>query len=228
MTTLSAGMLCVQYSKSNDRLSHTIGILIDDSYLPLLESIEGSEEEPWPASPPMQQMVEECFSPGAPPVLLGVGLSGNGHWSIAVETLASKRLKFDVACKNSKNAAWLGSQYRVLVPFKIVSYIARSQAPAWERTDLEALSPASLDSTTPRPAEPTIPSVPKQSLGTSRCNFIVFDLAQHRECQIEMRVSIGQLEFLDSERLLRVLPNSSPSEIRTHRWCYEIGIFEGR
>ena len=184
MTTLSAGMLSVQYSKLRDRLSHTIGIFIDDSYLPLLESIEGSETEPWPASPPMQQIVEECFTPGASPVLLGVGLSGNGHWSIAVETLDSKRLKFDVACKNSKNAVWLGSQYRVLVSF--------------------------------------------QKFDFSFPNSIFFDLEKYGEYRIEMRVSIGQLEILEADQRFQLLPVSEPSEIRTHRWCYEIGIFEGR
>lgn len=168
----------------------------------------------------MQQIVEECFTPGAPPVLLGVGLSGNGHWSIAVETLDSKRLKFDVACKNSKNATWLGSQYRVLVPFKkfhAEPTIARSQASAWERTDLEALPPAFLDSTSPSPAEES-----------SHGNSIVFDLSPDWKLQIEIRVSIGRQEILDSDESLRVLPDSFPSEIRTHRWCYEIGILKGR
>jgi len=188
MITLSAGALSVRYAKFHDRLSHSIGIQVGDSYSPLLESIEGSEEEPWPASPPMQQVVEECFTLGAPPVLLGVGLSGNGHWSIAVETLDSKRLKFDIACKNSKNAQWLGSQYRVLTSCK--------------KTEL------------------TLP------------NSIVFDIAEHGDLltqfRIEMRVSIGQLERLDSDGRLRVLPVSEPREIRTHRWCFEIGTFEGK
>jgi hypothetical protein len=184
MTTLSAGSLSVQYSKCRDRLSHTIGIRIGDSYMPLLESIEGSEEEPWPASPPMQQMVEECFTPGATPVLLGVGLSGNGHWSMAVETLDSKRLKFDVACKNSKKATWLGSQYRVLVSF--------------------------------------------QKFDFSFPNSILFDLEKDGDCRIEMRVSIGQLEVVEADQRLQLLPVSLPSELRTHRWCFEIGIFECR
>jgi len=187
MIKLSAGMLSVRYAKFHDRLSHSIGIQVGDSYCPLLESIEGSEEEPWPASPPMQQVVEECFTPGAPPVLLGVGLSGNGHWSIAVETLDSKRLKFDIACKNSKSAQWLGSQYRVLV---------NCQKP-----------------------ERTLP------------NAIVLNVAEHgdtsTQCTIEMRVSIGQLDRLDSDLRFNVLPVSEPSEIRTHRWCFEIGTFEG-
>lgn len=114
MISLSAGALSVRYFKLRDRLSHTIGIGDGDSYLPLLESIEGSEEEPWPASPPMQQMVEECFRPGTSPVLLGVGLSGNGHWSTAIESQNNHLLKFDIACKNSKLSTFFGSQYHVL------------------------------------------------------------------------------------------------------------------
>ena len=118
MISLSAGALSVRYSKLRDRLSHTIGIVVKDSFIPFMESIEGSEEEPWPASPPMQQMVQECFTPGASPVLLGVGLSGNGHWSTAIETHGAGRLKFDIACKNSKSSTWFGSQYRLLPPIQ--------------------------------------------------------------------------------------------------------------
>lgn len=118
MISLSAGALSVRYSKLRDRLSHTVGIAVGDSYIPLLESIEGSEEEPWPASPPMQQMVEECFTPGANPVLLGVGLSGNGHWSTAINTQKIGQLKFDIACKNTKSSTWFGSQYRLMAPIQ--------------------------------------------------------------------------------------------------------------
>lgn len=95
-------------------MSHTIGIVQGDVFWPLLESVEGTEQEPWPPSPPMQQMVEESFAPGASPVLLGVGLSGNGHWSTAIETQHERLLKFDIACKNSKSASSFGSEYRVM------------------------------------------------------------------------------------------------------------------
>ncbi len=114
MISLSAGTLSVRYSKLRDRLSHTIGIVHRGNFLTLLESVEGTELEPWPASPPMQQMVEESFAPGASPVLLGVGLSGHGHWSTAIETQRDQLLKFDIACKNSKSSSWFGSEYRVL------------------------------------------------------------------------------------------------------------------
>ena len=168
----------------------------ESPFWPLLESVEGSQEEPWPTSPPMQQVVEECFTPGAAPVLLGVGLSGNGHWSTAIESLDSKRLKFDVACKNSKNAAWLGSQYRFLVPF---AKAAPAQAFPQEFNDIEPL-PLSWN----------------------------LELAVYGNLRIEMRVLIGKLEILDAERIFGVLPDSEPSETRTHRWCYEISIFQGQ
>ncbi len=114
MISLSAGTLTVRYTKWQDRLCHTIGIVYEDVFVPFLESVEGNADEPWPTSPPMQQMVEESFSPSANPVLLGVGLSGNGHWSTAIETQLAHGLKFDIACKNSKGATRFGSEYRVL------------------------------------------------------------------------------------------------------------------
>ena len=114
MISLTAGVLSVRYTKLPDRLTHTIGIIVGDIYIPFLEAVEGSAEDSWPPSPPMQQMVLESFKPDASPVLLGVGLSGNGHWSSAIETKDSRGLKFDIACKNSKSSTELGSRYRVL------------------------------------------------------------------------------------------------------------------
>ncbi len=186
MVYLSAGALSVRYSKLRDRLSHTIGIADGDAYRPFLESIEGSEEESWPASPPMQQMVEECFTPGTSPVLLGVGLSGSGHWSTAIESLNNCLLKFDIACKNSKGSSFFGSQYRVL------THVLPSPRP---NTIAILLDPEKFPS-----------------------GFIV--------PRIECSVSIGGLEFSDVERRIRISPNSELRSIQTHRWCYEISVFD--
>ena len=118
VATLLAGPLSVRYIKSADRLAHCIGLrsLTNglESFLPILESIEGDASEAWPVSPPMQQIVQESIGQNSAPVLLGVGLSGNGHWSSAVEAATSSSLKLDVACKNSKPASYLGSRYRAL------------------------------------------------------------------------------------------------------------------
>ena len=42
--------------------------------------------------------------------------------------------------------------------------------------------------------------------------------------RIEIGVTIGQLEFSESEHRLRVVPKSNPTSIQTHRWCYEIRL----
>jgi hypothetical protein len=119
--SLSAGLLCVRYRRLDDRLAHEIGTLNGDSFYPVLESIEGTPADAWPASPPMQQIVEESIGASLSPVLLGVGLSGNGHWSIAIESQHASLLKFDVACKNSKQALGFGSKYRVSTEWVVAS-----------------------------------------------------------------------------------------------------------
>ncbi len=114
---LSAGLISIRFIKSGDRLAHCIGLQTSSKgsgiFLPVLESIEGDAQEAWPASPPMQQIVQELIGHNSAPVLLGVGLSGNGHWSSAVEETSTGSLKLDIACKSSKPASYLGSQYRV-------------------------------------------------------------------------------------------------------------------
>jgi hypothetical protein len=112
--SLCAGALSVCFHRDGDRQSHVIGVTLDGILVPILESIEGSPSEPWPASAPLQQIVEETIGSQASPVLLGVGLSGNGHWSCAVESPNDASLKFDLACRNSKGATFLGSSYQVL------------------------------------------------------------------------------------------------------------------
>ena len=120
---LSAGVLSIRFIKSADRVAHCIGLQIStkdaEGFLPVLESIEGDAREAWPCSPPMQQIVQECVGHNSSPVLLGVGLSGNGHWSGAIEETSAGSLKLDIACKSSKPASYLGSQYRVIGETKI-------------------------------------------------------------------------------------------------------------
>jgi hypothetical protein len=122
-TSLSSGLLCVRYRRLGDRLAHEIGTIDGDSFYPVLESIEGTPVDAWPVSPPMQQIVEESMGASLSPVLLGVGLSGNGHWSIAIESQNASSLKFDVACKNSKPSLWFGSKYRVSTEWVVANAI---------------------------------------------------------------------------------------------------------
>jgi len=93
-----------------------------------------SEQEDWPASPPVQELSIERI--GDRDCLLGVGRAGKSHWSISIETLANgtdeasspaqprtdasdssrfpagRALRFDIACRCPEPPVWLGSTYR--------------------------------------------------------------------------------------------------------------------
>ncbi len=113
----------VTYFWNEDRFHHRVSIQTSDGWLDLLESVEGTSADPWPVSPPWQQIVRESFGHLGEDVLLGVGLSGNGHWSIAVHPTNSepsqdhpaqfRGLAFDIACKTSTPATSLGSRWIV-------------------------------------------------------------------------------------------------------------------
>lgn len=207
MVSLNAGNLTVQYSKNNDRLAHSIGVQTEQGFVPILDSVEGSSQDNWPVSPPMQQVVSEPIGgqTGDQPVLLGVGLSGNGHWSIAVDAMTEqdlarldenandnkvtdgrpadhdRGLRFDVACKTSKPATFLGSTYRLAAKWQIVSIDDHS---------------ARLNSTDGS----VVP------------------------CTIAIRATHGVLKYQPEVGLLSFLPSTSPSQTTTHRWCHLVSI----
>jgi len=112
IASLSAGQLQIRYVRDSDRIRHVLGILIQNEFVSMFESVEGTSADAWPVSAPMQQIDEERIGNGDSPVLLGVGLSGHGHWSIAVDRKAAAGLQLDLACKISRPSVHLGSRYR--------------------------------------------------------------------------------------------------------------------
>jgi hypothetical protein len=140
----------VEYVRSNDRFAHRILMRSEDRWLPVLESVEGTAADAWPQSPPWQQIVQESVGPDGEDVLLGVGLSGNGHWSIAIDrkhvngSEGSKiqsqlGLHFDIACKISKGAEFLGSTWQCCEGWAIVG---RTPGKVFVRNTLSADSTA--------------------------------------------------------------------------------------
>ncbi len=76
----------------------------------LLSSVEGSAQDRWPASPPLQSLALE--SRGEQTVALAVGMAGKAHWSASIETLPEPlALRFDYACRLSEPAEFLGSTF---------------------------------------------------------------------------------------------------------------------
>jgi hypothetical protein len=98
-----------------DRYAHRIERIEGGVAVPLIDSIEGSDLDRWPSSPPLQQLSIENLPDGRTVALL-VGMAGSSHWSLTAERDANDiALLFDVACRVKEEGAVLGSAYRSLV-----------------------------------------------------------------------------------------------------------------
>ena len=113
---LPCGPLEVRCLWCGDRFRHEV--LLTDSVdgRPLLSSIEGSDQDSWPDSPPFQQIVRERID-GTLDTLLGVGMSGRSHWSCSIHyDSVLERIQFDIACRYASKPEFLGSTYRSYLP----------------------------------------------------------------------------------------------------------------
>ncbi len=88
----------------------------------LLISEEGTPNNRWPPSPPLQSLAIE--ERGEQTVALAVGMAGGAHWSASIETLPEPlALRFDYACRLNEEPAFLGSTFRIAetIPEQAVS-----------------------------------------------------------------------------------------------------------
>lgn len=120
--------LRVDFDRAHDRWAHRVLLVVPEGSgivgpVLLLESMEGTSEEDWPVSPPLQFVSIE-MRPKKPPVALLMGMSGDGHWSASIEQLPEEgTLRFDIACRAKSQPENLGSRYRfgLRAPFSPVS-----------------------------------------------------------------------------------------------------------
>jgi hypothetical protein len=114
---LEAGGLRVRFALHEDRYSHEISLADGSQWIPILLSVEGSPEDEWPTSPPLQSLHLES-RPGNRQLALLVGMAGHSHWSMSVELdPATARVTFDVACRaRGGPLGHLGSRYKALHP----------------------------------------------------------------------------------------------------------------
>jgi hypothetical protein len=125
---LESGPLRIEFEKLRDRWSHKLSFQSGDQWLPIAASIEGSEHEPWPASPPIQELHFETHA--GKPVALGVGMSGSSHWSLCVTVdLETNSIQFEVACRTKSRPDRLQSAYETQVPVESSSSQCVLQAP---------------------------------------------------------------------------------------------------
>lgn len=133
-----AGPIEIAFVRRADRYAHQVQV--DGSAW--LESIEGTEADRWPASPPLQELASHPQPAGGDALLL-VGMAGRSHWSLSVTVVAEPdRLRFDVACRASEPPVWLGSTYR-LRP----GITATSESGRWLLVSLNSENQLALEAT---------------------------------------------------------------------------------
>ncbi|MGD9645388.1 MAG: hypothetical protein AB7U73_06725 [Pirellulales bacterium] len=119
LCVLTAGRLRLRFLRRGDRIAHVIELDRDGKLIELLASREGSPDERWPASPPVQEL-ELAQSPRVSPaenraqIAWLIGRAGASHWSASVEAQAEGAITFDVACRLTEEPAWLGSRYHLM------------------------------------------------------------------------------------------------------------------
>ncbi|MBS0211541.1 MAG: hypothetical protein JSS27_21575 [Planctomycetes bacterium] len=112
LNRIVAGRLIVEFVRQADRVGHRLLYQVAaDWVVPVFQSIEGSPDERWPASPALQHLHFETQAGRR--VALLVGMAGRSHWSASVSTdEAGEALIFDIACRLHSPAERLGSEYR--------------------------------------------------------------------------------------------------------------------
>lgn len=95
--------------KIDDRFQSTLSIIKFGEEHPLMSSVEGDGQQPWPPSPPFQECLEQRI--GEDTIVLATGMAGKTHWSMSVEADDSPALVCDVACRTGTPPTEVGSQF---------------------------------------------------------------------------------------------------------------------
>lgn len=112
---LEAPGLRAVFVRRGDRYAHRIEVRDEatQAWTIALKSHEGTDEDPWPPSPPFQQLHVEKRKEGD--VVLLVGMAGRSHWSAAVDVSPDgKSLRFDIAVRVQATGGRLGSNYEIV------------------------------------------------------------------------------------------------------------------
>ena len=103
-----------------DRYHHHIDWVSGALVTRLLESNETDSEESPLQRPVLQQVSVESRS-SETEVALGVGMSGQSHWAMSIETVPESRaLIFDVACRLTTPFENLASVYKLFAPANLL------------------------------------------------------------------------------------------------------------
>lgn len=108
---LETAGLCLSFVRVGDRFQLRVSI---DGALFLEVAVE-SDNQAWPAAPPLQQLHQQILPTG--PVVLGVGAAGTTHWSASFAAREPGVVWCEYAARVSRTWApqseWLGTSFRI-------------------------------------------------------------------------------------------------------------------
>jgi hypothetical protein len=94
--------LRIDFNRKTDRYQQALWLIAGEREVCVLTTVEGTGQQEWPPSPPLQQL-HQHQTPAGDLAALGVGMAGTSHWSLAVEASADQpMLCCDVACRARK------------------------------------------------------------------------------------------------------------------------------
>jgi hypothetical protein len=137
--------LRIEFTWRGDRYGHVISMLDPGGQSqPLLESVEGSSDDPWPPSPPLQSLSIETLPDDRSAALL-VGMAGRSHWSASIEPdREAPALVFDVACRHPERSVSLGSRYRHVSAAAESTFIHAEGADVVRDSDIVSIRPTAV------------------------------------------------------------------------------------
>lgn len=91
--------LRIDFHRKMDRYRQSLWLVAGEREVCVLRTVEGTGQQAWPPSPPLQHLHQQQ-TPAGDVAVLGVGMAGTSHWSLAVEASADHpTLCCDVACR---------------------------------------------------------------------------------------------------------------------------------
>jgi len=106
--------LQITFDWQRDRFTRSISAVDAKRDVVLLASLEGTNDDEWPLSPPLQSLAIEQREEGRQVALL-VGMAGRSHWSMSVESWPNEQtLVFDAACRIHESPTMLGATYQTM------------------------------------------------------------------------------------------------------------------
>jgi len=126
-----ASLRCIT-TRVADRYRLAVEIVTTGEAVAALSSVDAAVDQPWPLTPPWQELHVHAAADGR--VLMLVGRAGKSHWSMSVTAEYDRpALIFDVACRLREPPDFLGTTYQL----SRTDFLFRPNSEGEVRTELE-------------------------------------------------------------------------------------------